>query len=206
MLAYQAWRLGHRVLGVSFKPEEVRKCGRQFNQLLGIPEAELRFSEGNLYSVDLAPQSFDQIVCCEVLEHLRQDAAVCVRFAQWLRPGGVLHVTVPNRHHPYNASFPLDANEHGGHVRPGYCPTELRALLNDAGFVVEELTGFGGPVRQWFNRRIKEWQSRYGVWSAAPLFVAALPLLWLDAWRVPPAQPYAWYVRGRLADRAPMAR
>jgi SAM-dependent methyltransferase len=51
---------------------------------------------GDLADAPLEPGSFDAIVTCDVLEHLRDPAAAVARFAELLGPGGALYLTVPD--------------------------------------------------------------------------------------------------------------
>jgi len=177
MLSYQSYLRGHLVIGVSFKEKEVRGCQSLFNRYLGIPEDKLCFRQGNLYELDYPAEFFDEIICSEVLEHLKRDSEVCRAFWRLLKPGGVLHVCAPNADHPYNASFPLDAEEKGGHVRPGFTLTSYCALLEPIGFEIVTTKGLGGPIRQAFNWRIKDAQARFGVWAGLPIFLLALLFL-----------------------------
>lgn len=195
MLAYQSYLKGNQVIGVSFKEAEIRGCQALFNRHLGIPEEKLRFQQGNLYELDFPPESFDEIICAEVLEHLRHDAAVCRAFWRLLKFGGVLHVCAPNADHPYNASFPLDHDEKGGHVRPGYTLTSYRQLLEPIGFRIEQSVGLGGPVRQAFNWRIKEIQAKFGAAAGLPLFLLALPCLPFDRVTRERETPFSLYVK-----------
>ena len=195
MLSYRSYLKGNRVTGVSIKRDEVAKCRALFNEYLGIPEERLRFEAMNLHELDFAADWFDEIVCAEVIEHIRNDARVCRSLWRVLKPGGVLHLTTPNAAHPYNRDFPLDLDESGGHVRPGYTPASFAALLEPIGFRIAETGGLGGPVRQFFNRRIKEVQGRRGVLAGAPLFAASLPFMALDDLFGPPATPFSLYVR-----------
>lgn len=195
MLAYQAWKRRNRVVGVSFKASEVDGCRRLFNEYLAIPQSELSFREGNLYALDFPPESFDEIICSETLEHLRRDDNVCQSFWRLLKPGGVLHLCAPNADHPYNVAFPLDPEETGGHVRPGYTLETYARLLEPIGFRVMASEGLGGPVRQWFNWRIKEVQARFGAWAGIPLFLLALPFLPFESRSREKAVPFSLYVR-----------
>jgi SAM-dependent methyltransferase len=197
MLSYQSYLKGNRVIGISFKETEVRGCRDLFNRYLGIAEEKLRFQQGNLYELDFPSESFDEIICSEVLEHLNRDAEVCRTFRRLLKPGGVLHVCAPNAEHPYNATFPLDREEKGGHVRPGYTLASYRALLEPIGFEIVEARGLGGPIRQAFNRRIKEAQERFGVLAGLPLFLLALPFLPFDSVRREEQMPFSLYVKVR---------
>ncbi|MGI8491843.1 MAG: methyltransferase domain-containing protein, partial [Acidimicrobiales bacterium] len=49
-----------------------------------------------LDEADLAPESFDLVVACDVLEHLLDPAAALSRIGAVLRPGGILYLTVPD--------------------------------------------------------------------------------------------------------------
>ena len=195
MLAYQSWKMGRRVVGVSFKQSEVTGARRLFGVYRGIPDGQLRFVEGNLYELDFADAVFDEIICSEVLEHLRRDKEVCQSFWRLLKPGGVLHLCAPNADHPYNITFPLDPDERGGHVRPGYTLETWRALLEPIGFRIQLSAGLGGPIRQFFNRRIKETQERYGAWAGVPLFVIAQLFLPFESSAAESRMPFSIYVQ-----------
>ncbi len=197
MLSYQSFRRGNTVVGISFKDSEVSGSRELFNEHLGISEEELRFEKGNLYTLDYPDSHFDEIICAEVLEHLSRDADVCRSFWRILKPGGVLHICAPNAEHPYNKTFPLDYEEKGGHVRPGYTEESYRELLEPLGFAVEQTMGLGGPIRQAFSRRIKEMQSRFGVVAGLPLFLLALLVLPFERRDINPAVPFSIYAKVR---------
>ncbi|QVL50088.1 MAG: class I SAM-dependent methyltransferase [Thiocapsa sp.] len=195
MLAYQAWKKGNQVVGISFKSSEVVGARRLFNEYLHIPDSALSFIEGNLYVLDFPPDSFDEIICSETLEHLRRDEAVCRDFWRLLKPGGVLHLCAPNAEHPYNATFPLDLDERGGHVRPGYTLETWRALLEPIGFRIQASEGLGGPIRQFFNRHIKETQARFGPWAGLPIFAVALLFLPFERREAESRMPFSIYIQ-----------
>ena len=195
MLSYQAWKSGSDVLGISIKQNEVDKCQRFFNHEKKISEDRLKFRNINLYNFDPEKDKFDAIICTEVLEHIRNDSGICQKFFELLNPGGVLHVTAPNASHPYNETFPLDPDENGGHVRPGYTSETYHELLEPLGFQIEKISGFGGPVRQAFNYRIKETQEKFGAAAGLPLFFLSLPATWIDS--DDPSVPFSLYVRSR---------
>src|ERR1035438_10453930 len=43
-----------------------------------------------------AAESFDVITCFDVLEHLYEPRKVMARVGEWLKPGGIFYVLVPN--------------------------------------------------------------------------------------------------------------
>lgn len=198
MLAYRSYQKGNRVLGISIKEDEVARCRRFFNEFLRIPQKRLTFRVHDLYEVEALGEVFDEIICSEVLEHLARDAEVVRSFARILKPAGVLHVCVPNAEHPDNRGRARAEHESGGHVRPGYTPESLRALLEPAGFRVAEIQGLGGPIRQWFNRRILRALEAQNEWAAVPLFGLGVALA---AWDPPrPQTPYMLYARAVKAS------
>jgi len=51
---------------------------------------------GNILDAQFAPASFDVITCFDVFEHLYEPRQVVARVAEWLKPGGIFYVLVPN--------------------------------------------------------------------------------------------------------------
>jgi 2-polyprenyl-3-methyl-5-hydroxy-6-metoxy-1,4-benzoquinol methylase len=87
-------------------------------------------------------EAFDIVICCEVIEHIMDDARLFRAMHACLRPGGRFYLTTPNL--LYNSSAadigPHSSIEDGGHVRRGYTPAMLRELCKQSGFEVEEVT------------------------------------------------------------------
>jgi 2-polyprenyl-3-methyl-5-hydroxy-6-metoxy-1,4-benzoquinol methylase len=55
-----------------------------------------RFDVGTLESLELDAESFDVVTLFDVLEHLDDPRAALVRVKRWLRPGGLLVMSLPN--------------------------------------------------------------------------------------------------------------
>jgi 2-polyprenyl-3-methyl-5-hydroxy-6-metoxy-1,4-benzoquinol methylase len=51
---------------------------------------------GNILDAPFTRESFDVITCFDVLEHLYDPCRVMARVAEWLKPGGIFYVLVPN--------------------------------------------------------------------------------------------------------------
>jgi SAM-dependent methyltransferase len=51
---------------------------------------------GDILDVRFPPKSFDVITCFDVLEHLYEPRRILARVAEWLKPGGIFYVLVPN--------------------------------------------------------------------------------------------------------------
>jgi len=51
---------------------------------------------GSVLDAQFPKKSFDVITCFDVLEHLYEPRRVMARIAEWLKPGGIFYVLVPN--------------------------------------------------------------------------------------------------------------
>ncbi len=193
MLAYQSYLRGNRVIGVSIKSDEVERNRKLFHQYLRIPDERLSFRVHNLYDIESLGTGFHEIICSEVLEHIRRDSELCQAFWRSLRPGGVLHLCCPNSQHPDNAREVLDSDESGGHVRPGYTLNAFRDLLEPIGFQVSPAVRLGGSLRQLCNRCVLAAQRRGGVVASLLVFALVWPLPVLDG--DSPDVPFSIYVR-----------
>jgi len=192
MLAYQSYKLGNRVIGVTIKDEVIRNR-KLFNEFHSVPESRLSFRDLNLYNIEELGEPVDEIICTEVMEHIRGDVPVCTSFFKILKPGGVLHICCPNADHPYHKNYPLDLNETGGHVRPGYTYQTYRDLLEPIGFRLSEPVGIGGPIRQFCNVPITKSQEVAGLAAGLTIFAILAPWALLDG--TSPRVPFSLYVR-----------
>ena len=193
MLSYAAWRKGNRVIGITIKEREVRGCREYYNRFLGIPETELSFHFLDMMEVRRLERNFNEIICCEVLEHIPDDAGALRALHEVLLPGGTLHITSPNADHPDNRNADLDPDAGGGHVRPGYSVESLTTLLAECGFRVVSSQGLGGKWRQSCNRRVIARLTQRRYLAAVLWFAAGLVLSGMD--RCEPSVPYVIYLR-----------
>ena len=79
---------GCDVQGVDFDPRAARKAA----------EYSVPVHVGDLASARLASRSFDVGIMCHSLEHVPDPVAEVREFARILKPGGRLHIAVPNGH------------------------------------------------------------------------------------------------------------
>jgi SAM-dependent methyltransferase len=83
------------------------------------PQRALGFARADGVRLPFADQSFDRVICAEVLEHVPDYAAMLAEIGRVLKPGGVLAVSVP-RWFPEWVCWRLSDAYHqveGGHVR-----------------------------------------------------------------------------------------
>lgn len=192
--AYRAYQSGATVTALAVGPDLVRKARALYNGFLGIPEARLSFREMNLYDAAQLGDTFDEIICYETLEHIRDDGAVCQTFRRLLRPGGILHLCCPNSEHPRWQREPLDVAERGGHVRHGYTEKSFRNLLEPIGFRIDRVEGVGGPLIVFLQENVQAPLRRtFGEPAAALVAAVAAPFVALDT--PSPLVPFSIYVR-----------
>lgn len=198
--AYRAYKRGATVTGVAVQPELITKARNLYNGYLGIPEDRLKFIEMNLYDIAKLTDRFDEIVCYETLEHIRDDRLVCQQFHDLLKPGGFLHLCCPNAAHPRWQQEKLDLAECGGHVRHGYTERSYRELLEPLGFRIEKIEGIGGPLlvslQENIQTPIRRWLGEAG---AAIVALLGIPSTWFDGRR--PKIPFSIYVRAVRGER-----
>ena len=120
------------------------------------PFAGVELVAASIYQLPFPDDHFDKVILSEVLEHLADDRAGLLEIARVLRPGGVIAITVPNANYPFlwdpiNKTLEWLFDTHisqgplagiwANHVRL-YNPSQLRALVEGCGLVVEELRAF----------------------------------------------------------------
>lgn len=191
--SYLAYRSGAVVTAVSALRGEVEKAQLFYNARLAAPRERLDFKTLNLYQVEQLDESFDEIICYETLEHVKDDERVCRAFYKLLKPGGVLHLCCPYAEHPRWKAEVLDTAEAGGHVRAGYTIESYRSLLEPIGFEITDVEGVGGPLLSRAEAMLSSARSRFGDALSLPLAVLLFPVVWADK---PESNcPFSLYVR-----------
>jgi len=79
----EAWEL----YGIEISPDEAREAEAT---------AGARVFVGDILDARFSPQSFSVITCFHVLEHVHRLKEVVERVREWLKPGGIFYVLVPN--------------------------------------------------------------------------------------------------------------
>jgi SAM-dependent methyltransferase len=89
---------------------------------------------GDILDAQFPPESFDVITCFDVFEHLYEPWKVMVHVSEWLKPGGIFYVLVPNVDSAEARVFGsywhgLELPRHLFH----YSPASLKFLAQSAG-------------------------------------------------------------------------
>ena len=140
-----AAKRGNDALGVSFE-ERNNAAASERARVLGL--GNVKFMTADLKKLDgLLPQigAFDQIICCETIEHIMDDAKLVRDFALLLLPGGRVLITTPYKHGRFWRNATYSEVENGDHVRIGYDEGDFVRLFSDAGLAlvrVDYVSGF----------------------------------------------------------------
>jgi len=141
-----------RLITIDNDPVFVRRLEQRYGHLENFSALVGDLEDPDLY-VKLENETFDTIVCVNVLEHLDAPEITLDGFHKLLRPGGNALILVPA--HPGLFSAMDHAVEH----RRRYDGPELRALLEGAGFTVagpwqfNRLGRVGWSFNRWAGRR-----------------------------------------------------
>jgi SAM-dependent methyltransferase len=126
-----------RLVASDHDPFYVEMIGRRFGHLENFRAIRVDLTRTEDWErLALSDESFDTILCSNVLEHIDRDETVLAHFQRALRPGGHAILLVPQ--HPWLYT-PTDRTL--GHVRR-YTEAELRGKLEQAGLKVVHMQGF----------------------------------------------------------------
>jgi SAM-dependent methyltransferase len=141
--AFEAFRRGARVVALDYGFGELPEVMALFQAMTETGEAGTRADamgaavNGDGTCLPFPDDTFDRIICSEVLEHIPDDSAALRELFRILKPGGRLAATVPTWF-PEKVCWRLSEEYHapfveGGHVRI-FGEPELRSKMRAAGF------------------------------------------------------------------------
>lgn len=127
-----------QAVGVDSSVARLRTFRTRFVQYPHRPASErrrLHLSGANLLNLPFRPETFDAVICAEVLEHVPDYRSALRELHRVLRPGGRLGLSVP-RFFPEWVCWVLEENYHrnpGGHLRI-FRRNHLRREIETMGF------------------------------------------------------------------------
>ncbi|MBK8816871.1 MAG: class I SAM-dependent methyltransferase [Methylococcaceae bacterium] len=92
-----------------------------------------------LHALCFQDESFDAVVCTQVLEHLEWPRESVKEFYRVLKPGGLLFITVPMSQNEHQVPYDFFR----------YTSFGIRSVCGHAGFAVIEVLPFGGLFTRW---------------------------------------------------------
>jgi SAM-dependent methyltransferase len=138
--AFEVYRRGAEIVALDYSLADLKDVSGLFAAMESAGEvpkgAAAATVNGDGTRLPFADDTFDHIICSEVMEHIPDDAAAAAELARVLKPGGTLAVTVPTWM-PEKVCWALSDEYHapfvpGGHVRI-FTEASLRTRFRDAG-------------------------------------------------------------------------
>ncbi|MFI5172100.1 MAG: class I SAM-dependent methyltransferase [Chitinophagales bacterium] len=131
-----------KILAVDVKEEQIADCNIFFKRING---KNIHFEIGDLTKFQ-SPDTFDLVVCVDVMEHILEDTDVFKNFNNSLKTGGMLLISTPS---DQGGSDVKEDDEHSfieEHVRDGYNMEGIISKLTNAGFKkIEAKYAYGTP-------------------------------------------------------------
>jgi 2-polyprenyl-3-methyl-5-hydroxy-6-metoxy-1,4-benzoquinol methylase len=142
---FYASKIGNSSLGISHDEDNNSKA-RTRAEILHLRNIEFMTSDvASLRSLVDRLGKFDQVVCLETIEHIKEDQKLVSDLSFALKPGGRLLLTTPFKYYRRLLGDRLSETQDGGHVRWGYTHHEMKALFEENGLRVvaqEYISGF----------------------------------------------------------------
>ena len=134
---------GARVFSMDLDMESLRKTRFILSELRSqLPEPEsgsggFTVHSGDALSLPFRDETFDRIICSEVMEHVDDDHAACAELTRVLKKNGLIAITVPTifTEMIYDAITYEYFTSPGGHIRK-YTPKKLEAIMRSCGLEV----------------------------------------------------------------------
>jgi SAM-dependent methyltransferase len=130
------------ILSIDLKEEQVSDCNNFFRK---IKKNAVLFKTGDLTQFNVE-NSFDLIVCVDVMEHIEEDELVFSNFYNSMKKDGMLIISTPSDQGGSDVHGDSDTSFIEEHVRDGYNIEDIENKLKTAGFNdVEARYSYGTP-------------------------------------------------------------
>ena len=136
LIAYRDFPVN--VLGVDLNLEDLKQAKERVQDIQENPcQGALLFLQSDAYKLPFADESFDVVICSEVLEHVPSYQSLIVELIRVLKPGGRLALSVP-KYLPEKICWLLSDKypEFAGHVRI-FRGSELKESVLSHGLILK---------------------------------------------------------------------
>lgn len=178
---YTYWLSGFsklwRIKAVDVKTEQVADCNSFFKSI-GRAE-QVNFVVDDLVTYR-EPDTFDLVVCVDVMEHILEDEQVLANYAASLKDGGMLIISTPSDQGGSDVHGDDEESFIEEHVRDGYNIDDIKDKLLRNGFSkAEPRYSYGSPGKISWRLSMKY---PLNMLQASKLFYVVLPFYYLIAY------------------------
>lgn len=167
-----------RITAIDVKDEQVADCNAFF-QRIGRPQ--VKFEVGDVTRFQQS-NSFDLVVCVDVMEHILEDEAALRCYSTSLKEGGMLIISTPSDQGGSDVHEEGEGSFIEEHVRDGYNIDDIRAKCLRNGFSkVEARYSYGAPGKISWKLSMK-WPLL--MLQASKMFFIILPFYYLLAYPI----------------------
>jgi ubiquinone/menaquinone biosynthesis C-methylase UbiE len=149
-------------------------CDYKTQDFIALNSDQLRYGQIDIVcdakEIPVANESFDVVLCTEVLEHHPEPIALIFEFARILKNNGVVLLTAP---------LGSGIHQEPYHYYGGYTPYWYRRFLSEAGFDDITIEANDGSFRHYAQESIRFMQMTRPFLLGMPLIAA---LAWLPFW------------------------
>ncbi len=131
---FGALECGARVIGLDLDRDSLPKAARPLQERAAEVGSAGEMLQGSVFELPFAAETFDKVICSEVMEHVHDVRGAALELARVTKPGGVVAVTIPTAtsEHLYLRTGDDYFESPGGHIRI-FKPRELSLGLAAAG-------------------------------------------------------------------------
>jgi len=126
---------GVNVVGVDIDEKQL-STAKEWAGKLSLPNAQ--FEAVNICKLPYKDESFDKVLCVDVIEHILDDNLAISQLARVLKVNGTLALTTPTPTMSQTHFFHRDTPEADGHVREGYTYKDISGVLGNNGLSITE--------------------------------------------------------------------
>ncbi len=126
-----------KIVGIDKNEKDLREAGqslKDLREIFGYPNNDSSVMKADVNKLPFANETFDCVICSEVLEHIPQHHNALQELVRVLKPQGNLIISVP-RYYPERICWLISPEYHselGGHIRI-YKKKHLREMLSNHG-------------------------------------------------------------------------
>ena len=164
----------YQILAVDVKDEQVRDCNIFFKKIGKENAVEFRVDDLTKFQKE---NTFDLVVCVDVMEHILEDVTVFKNFCASMKTGAMLLISTPSDQGGSDVQEAGEASFIEEHVRDGYNILDIEKKLKSAGFSkVEAKYSYGTPGKISWRLSMKYPIQMLGV---SKLFFIILPIYYI---------------------------